>query len=74
MRSGDLLGETKSAIQSKSYVSAKTFLDSTFTVIPHRPLNSCRVVISEPDLLTTPEVEILEGFSDQGASGQKNYS
>ncbi|GFW22363.1 histone-lysine N-methyltransferase ASH1L [Trichonephila clavipes] len=29
-------------------------------------LNSCRGVISEPDLLTTSESEILERFSDQG--------
>ncbi|GFX42200.1 uncharacterized protein TNCV_3003411 [Trichonephila clavipes] len=34
--------------------------------IPHKTLNSCRGVISEPDLLTTPEPEVLEGFSKQG--------
>ncbi|GFW20157.1 hypothetical protein TNCV_2320981 [Trichonephila clavipes] len=66
MRSGDLLVETKSVIQSKSYLSTKTFLDSTLTVTPHRSLNSSRGVISEPDLLTTPDAEILDGFSDQG--------
>ncbi|GFS50829.1 RNA-directed DNA polymerase from mobile element jockey [Trichonephila clavipes] len=66
MRSGDLLVETKSAIQSKSYLSTKHFLDSTLTVTPHRSLNFSRGVISEPDLLTTPDAEILDGFSDQG--------
>ncbi|GFV77838.1 uncharacterized protein TNCV_4674321 [Trichonephila clavipes] len=66
MRSGDLLVETKSAIQSKSYLSTKHFLDSFLTVTPHRSLNFSRGVISEPDLLTTPDAEILDGFSDQG--------
>ncbi|GFT29409.1 RNA-directed DNA polymerase from mobile element jockey [Trichonephila clavipes] len=66
MRSGDLLVETTSAIQSKSYLSTKHFLDSTLTVTPHRSLNFSRGVISEPDLLTTPDAEILDGFSGQG--------
>ncbi|GFT11939.1 uncharacterized protein TNCV_2319571 [Trichonephila clavipes] len=66
MRSCDLLVETKSAIQSKSYLSTKHFLDSILTVTPHRSLNFSRGVISEPDLLTTPDAEILDGFSDQG--------
>ncbi|GFX59203.1 uncharacterized protein TNCV_937181 [Trichonephila clavipes] len=66
MQSGDLLVETKSNIQSISYLSAKTFLDSPLLVTPHKSLNSCRGVISEPDLLCTSDAEILEGFSDQG--------
>ncbi|GFT09268.1 uncharacterized protein TNCV_5061601 [Trichonephila clavipes] len=66
MRSGDLFVETKSAIQSKSYLSSKELLDSTLTVTPHRSLNSCGSVIFETDLLTTPEAEILDGFFDQG--------
>ncbi|GFX36940.1 putative RNA-directed DNA polymerase from transposon BS [Trichonephila clavipes] len=65
-KSGDLLIETNSAVQSKSYLSAKTFLDSPLLVTPHKSLNSSRGVISEPDLLHTSEAEILEGFSDQG--------
>ncbi|GFT79742.1 uncharacterized protein TNCV_732781 [Trichonephila clavipes] len=39
--------------------------DSTLTVTPHRSLNYSHGVISEPGLLTTPEAEILDGFSDQ---------
>ncbi|GFX81831.1 hypothetical protein TNCV_2570311 [Trichonephila clavipes] len=35
-------------------------------VTPHKSLNSCRGVISEPDMLCTSDAEILEGFSDQG--------
>ncbi|GFX54071.1 putative RNA-directed DNA polymerase from transposon BS [Trichonephila clavipes] len=66
LRSGDLLIETNSAIQTKSFLLAKTFLNSPLIVTPHKSLNSCRGVISEPDLLTTSESEILEGFSDQG--------
>ncbi|GFW46728.1 uncharacterized protein TNCV_2980841 [Trichonephila clavipes] len=37
------------------------------SVTPLRSLNSSHGVISEPDLLTTPDAEILDGFSDQEA-------
>ncbi|GFX71820.1 uncharacterized protein TNCV_2010571 [Trichonephila clavipes] len=66
LRSGDLLIETNSALQTKSFLLAKSFLDSPITINPHKTLNSCRGVISESDLLTTPDAEILDGFSDQG--------
>ncbi|GFU90527.1 uncharacterized protein TNCV_2574601 [Trichonephila clavipes] len=72
MRSGDLLVETTSAIQSKSYLSTKHFLDSTLTVTPHRSLNFSRGVISEPDLLTTPYAEILDAFSATVKAGYLN--
>ncbi|GFU65871.1 uncharacterized protein TNCV_5011691 [Trichonephila clavipes] len=54
MKSGDLLVETNSAVQSKSYLSAKTFLDSPLLVTPHKSLNSSRGVISEPDFPKLP--------------------
>ncbi|GFT47755.1 uncharacterized protein TNCV_4946451 [Trichonephila clavipes] len=66
LRSEDLLIETISDLQTKSFLLAKTFLNSPVNVSPHKTLNSCRGVISEPDLLSTPESEILDGFSDQG--------
>ncbi|GFT57596.1 uncharacterized protein TNCV_3137091 [Trichonephila clavipes] len=66
LRSGDLLIENISVLQSKSFLMAKTFIDSTLTVTSHKSLNSCRGVISEPDLLYASEAEILEGLSDQG--------
>ncbi|GFW00102.1 uncharacterized protein TNCV_3568891 [Trichonephila clavipes] len=66
LHSGDLLIETVSTLQSKSFLLAKTFIDSTLTVTPHKSLNSCCGVISEPDLLYASEAEILEGLSDQG--------
>ncbi|GFY09423.1 uncharacterized protein TNCV_1942331 [Trichonephila clavipes] len=62
LRSGDLLIETISALQTKSFLLAKTFIDSALTVTPHKSLNSCRGVISEPDLLYASEGEILEGL------------
>ncbi|GFT03220.1 uncharacterized protein TNCV_3610791 [Trichonephila clavipes] len=65
LRPGDLLIETTFALQTKSFLLAKTFLDSPLTVSPHSSLNTSRGVISEPDLLITPEAEILDGFSDQ---------
>ncbi|GFS89888.1 uncharacterized protein TNCV_4839741 [Trichonephila clavipes] len=40
-------------------------IDSTLTVTPHKSLNSCRGVISEPDLLCASEAEVLEGLSDR---------
>ncbi|GFV29870.1 RNA-directed DNA polymerase from mobile element jockey [Trichonephila clavipes] len=53
LRSGDLLIETSSAVQTKSFLLAKSFLDSPVNISPHKSLNSSRGVISEPDLLTT---------------------
>ncbi|GFW96586.1 uncharacterized protein TNCV_2846431 [Trichonephila clavipes] len=50
LRSGDLLIETASAVQSKSFLMAKTFLDSTLTVTPHKSLNCSRGVIYESEL------------------------
>ncbi|GFV35405.1 uncharacterized protein TNCV_3204371 [Trichonephila clavipes] len=65
MKSSDLLVETNSSVLSKSYLSAKTFLDSPLLVTLHISLNSSRGVIFEPDLLYTSKAEILEGFSNQ---------
>ncbi|GFU15218.1 putative RNA-directed DNA polymerase from transposon BS [Trichonephila clavipes] len=45
---------------------ANIFLDSPVKICPHKSPNTSRGVISESDLLSTPELEILEGFSDQG--------
>ncbi|GFS49537.1 uncharacterized protein TNCV_2968311 [Trichonephila clavipes] len=58
--------ETSSALQTKSFLLAKSFLYSPVTRSPLKSRNSCRGVISEPDLLTTLEAEILDRFSDQG--------
>ncbi|GFT57595.1 RNA-directed DNA polymerase from mobile element jockey [Trichonephila clavipes] len=66
LRSGDLLIETLSAIQTKSFLQVKTFLNSPVNIYPHKTLNSCRGIISESDLLTTTDAEILDGFSFQG--------
>ncbi|GFX07490.1 uncharacterized protein TNCV_5092051 [Trichonephila clavipes] len=65
VRSGDMLIETLSALQTKSFLLANTFLDSPVTISLHKSLNTSRGVISESDLLSTPESEILEGFSNQ---------
>ncbi|GFU99349.1 uncharacterized protein TNCV_1900941 [Trichonephila clavipes] len=66
LRSGDLLIETVSTLQTKSFLSAKTFLYCPLIVTIHRSLNSCRGAISEPDFLCASETEILVGLSDQG--------
>ncbi|GFX75265.1 uncharacterized protein TNCV_3042881 [Trichonephila clavipes] len=66
LSSGYLLIETSSALQTKPLLLATSFLDSPSTISPHKSLNTSRGVISEPDLLSPPEGEILDGFSDQG--------
>ncbi|GFX60254.1 uncharacterized protein TNCV_283271 [Trichonephila clavipes] len=66
LRYGDLLIETSPTLQTKSFLLAKSFLDSPVTISPHKMLNSCIGVISKSDLLTTLDAKILEGFSDQG--------
>ncbi|GFX75404.1 uncharacterized protein TNCV_2546751 [Trichonephila clavipes] len=68
LRSGDLLIETTSALQKKSFLMAETFLDCPLTVCPHKSLNSCRGVVSGPDLFSILEAEIVEGLSDQGVT------
>ncbi|GBO20587.1 hypothetical protein AVEN_75192-1, partial [Araneus ventricosus] len=68
LRSGDLLIETVSSLQTKSFLLAKTFLDLPVSITPHKTLNTCRGVISESELLGTSEDEILEGFSAQGVT------
>ncbi|GFU94833.1 uncharacterized protein TNCV_4552851 [Trichonephila clavipes] len=74
LRSGDLLVETNSALQIKSFLLAKSFLNSPITINPHKILNSCRGIISETDLLSTPEEEILEGFSNQSVIQRFGHS
>ncbi|GFX44407.1 uncharacterized protein TNCV_1394281 [Trichonephila clavipes] len=66
LRSGDLLIETSSALQTKSIFFVKTFLNSPLTISPQKSLNTSGGVIFELDLLSTPEAEIFDGFSDQG--------
>ncbi|GFT52193.1 uncharacterized protein TNCV_2530601 [Trichonephila clavipes] len=66
LRSDYLLFETTSSLQTKSFLLTKTFLESPLTVRLHKTLNSCQGVISEADLMTTLEAEILDRFSDQG--------
>ncbi|GFS51833.1 RNA-directed DNA polymerase from mobile element jockey [Trichonephila clavipes] len=71
LRSGDLLIETLSAIQTKSFLQAKTFFNSPVNIYPHKTLNSCHGIISGPDLLTTIDAEILDGLSGQGVIQKK---
>ncbi|GFV69726.1 uncharacterized protein TNCV_1348791 [Trichonephila clavipes] len=68
LRSGDLLIETTYALQSKSFLLAKPFLDLSLTITPHKSLNSSRGVISEINFLCASETEISEGLSDQGVT------
>ncbi|GFW65861.1 putative RNA-directed DNA polymerase from transposon BS [Trichonephila clavipes] len=66
LRSGDLFIETNSVIPSESFLLVKTFLNSSVNLTLHKSLNSCIGVISERDLMSIPESEIPESFSDHG--------
>ncbi|GFU00676.1 hypothetical protein TNCV_4818401 [Trichonephila clavipes] len=46
LRFGDLLIETQSSLQTKSFLFEKTFLDSPVAISPHKTPNSPRCVIS----------------------------
>ncbi|GFU05669.1 RNA-directed DNA polymerase from mobile element jockey [Trichonephila clavipes] len=59
LRSGDLLIQTSSAVQTKSFLLAKSFLDSPANITPHKSLNSSRGVTFEPDDLTTSDAKSL---------------
>ncbi|GFU14978.1 uncharacterized protein TNCV_795471 [Trichonephila clavipes] len=68
LRDMDLLIETLSALQKKSFLLEReresereyTVLYSPVTISPHKSLNTSRDVISESDLFGTPESEVLE--------------
>ncbi|GFY21069.1 uncharacterized protein TNCV_3991131 [Trichonephila clavipes] len=68
LRSRDVLIETESTLQSKLFMIAKKFFNFILTVTPHKSLNSCRGVISEPGLFCASETEILEIHFEQGVT------
>ncbi|GFW56329.1 uncharacterized protein TNCV_2088381 [Trichonephila clavipes] len=72
LRSGDLLFETSSALQTKSLLLTKTFLDCPLIVNLHRSLNSCRGVKSETDLLCASEAEIFPKLPSNIKAGYLN--
>ncbi|GBM13225.1 hypothetical protein AVEN_259134-1 [Araneus ventricosus] len=53
---------------------AKTFLNNPVKITLNRTLNSSRGVISEPQLLHSPESEILEGLSSEGVIGVRRIN
>ncbi|GFU53716.1 uncharacterized protein TNCV_5048181 [Trichonephila clavipes] len=68
LRSGDLLIETTLTLQTKFFHLVKSFLNNPVTITPHKILNSCLGLLSEPNLMGTPDSAILEDFSDQGVT------
>ncbi|GBO18655.1 hypothetical protein AVEN_76833-1 [Araneus ventricosus] len=65
LKSGDFLIETFASTKQNLFLLAKTLLDIPISVIPHKSLNSVRCVISETELLTASDTDILEGFASQ---------
>ncbi len=65
LKSGDLLLETDCVSHTLSLLDCKKLGHLSVSVTPHSTLNFSRGVISEPDLLSTPETEILENLKSQ---------
>ena len=62
---GELLIKTQKLIQVSKLKKCILLANIPITVTAHRTLNSCRGVISDPDLQYVPEEEILENFKDR---------
>ncbi|GBN12286.1 hypothetical protein AVEN_199457-1 [Araneus ventricosus] len=60
-----LLLETGSALQSKAFLGAKTFLDLPVIITPHKTLNLCRGFVSDDEILFSSDEEILKGLSSR---------
>ncbi|KAM7309799.1 uncharacterized protein ISCGN_006784 [Ixodes scapularis] len=69
--SGDLLVEIHERYQATALLNLKMIHDLKVTASAHRTLNTIRGVISEDDLLTSSEEEIVEGLSTQGVVAAK---
>ncbi|KFM63744.1 hypothetical protein X975_11598, partial [Stegodyphus mimosarum] len=65
LRSGDLLIDTTSAIQSVSLLKLTKLGQIDVTVSAHKTLNYSRGVISEVDLLSVSEEEFVSKLADQ---------
>ncbi|GBO43133.1 hypothetical protein AVEN_129814-1 [Araneus ventricosus] len=74
LKSGDILIETLSATQTKSFLLAKKFLDHPVNVSVHRGLNSSRGVVSEKELVGSSDTEILEELSSQGVTAVRRIN
>ena len=68
MRSGDILVEVADAKQSEKLQKLTKFAYHDVIISPHNSLNISRGVISEPDLLYSPEEEIVNNLENQNVS------
>lgn len=66
--SGDLLIQTSSPAQTECLLKSTKLASYDITVEPHNTLNSSRGVISESNLTSLSEEELLEGFASQGVT------
>ncbi|GBN05244.1 hypothetical protein AVEN_116376-1 [Araneus ventricosus] len=74
LKSGDILIETLSATQTKSFRLAEKFVDHPVNVTVHRGLNSSRGVVSEKELVGSSDTEILEELSSQGVTAVRRIN
>ena len=71
LRSGELLIEVQNNQQAINLRKCTQLANIPITVSAHRTLNSCRGVISEPDLLYVSETELTENLKNQKVTEAK---
>lgn len=74
LSSGDLLVEVTRKQQSDALLKQNSLADLTVTVTPHRSLNSIQGVISEHELLTETESDLLDGLRGQGVTALRRIT
>ncbi|KAM7306840.1 uncharacterized protein ISCGN_010498 [Ixodes scapularis] len=74
MSSGDLLIQINTKRQSDALLALNSISDYRVTVTAHRTLNTVQGIISEDDLLDTPEKEVVEGLATQGVTAARRIT
>ena len=73
LRSGELLVEVQNCRQATSLKKCTQLANMPITASAHRTLNSCRGVISEPDLIYVSETELIENLKNQKVTEAKKF-
>ena len=68
MASGDLLLELKDLEQYNKLSHLVAFGNIPVSVSPHRTMNTVKGVVSDEDLMTLSDEELLDGWKDQGVT------
>ncbi|XP_077550887.1 uncharacterized protein LOC144164247 [Haemaphysalis longicornis] len=68
LRTREILVELNAEPQARILLAQTRIHDLDIRVTPHRSLNSSQGVISDTDLLTETDADLLEGLEDQGVT------